>query len=121
MGKKIKNLIDSKKYRPKDIVVLYRANYTSRIPEEGLIFNQIPYRVYGGIKFFQRKEIKDILAYLTLMVNPEDEISIRRVINIPPRRIGDSTVDKISLYATNNRMSFYQTLQLTNDTNSYIN
>ena len=121
IGKKIKALIDSKKYQPKDIVVLYRANYTSRIPEEGLIFNQIPYRVYGGIKFFQRKEIKDILAYLTLMVNPEDEISIRRIINVPSRRIGESTVEKISLYAAYNRLSFYQALKITNDTNSYIN
>ncbi|MCF0227569.1 MAG: UvrD-helicase domain-containing protein [Malacoplasma sp.] len=121
IGKKVKELIDSKKYQPKDIVILYRANFTSRIPEEGLIFNQIPYRVYGGIKFFQRKEIKDILAYLTLMTNPQDEISIRRVINVPARRIGESTIDKVSLYASMNSIPFYEALKLTNDQNSYIN
>lgn len=75
-----------------DIAVLYRTNAQSRIPEESLMQTGIPYRVFGGQKFYERKEIKDIIAYLRVIANPADDLSLTRIINVPKRAIGDSTV-----------------------------
>ncbi len=92
--------------RNSDIAVLYRTNAQSRIFEEYLRRYNVPYRIFGGLSFYQRKEVKDLIAYLRLAVNPGDEEALRRVINYPKRGIGDSTVDKISELAgqTNQRM-----------------
>ncbi|MCB9082429.1 MAG: UvrD-helicase domain-containing protein [Lewinellaceae bacterium] len=83
----------------KEIAILYRTNAQSRIFEEYLRRYNLPYRVFGGLSFYQRKEVKDLIAYLRLAVNPRDEEALRRVINYPKRAIGDTTVDKISAAA----------------------
>ena len=82
-----------------DCAILYRSNAQSRLFEEALIQAQIPYRVYGGLRFFERAEIKDALAYLRLMVNPEDDPSFERAVNMPPRGIGARTLDAVRAYA----------------------
>jgi len=85
-----------------DMAILYRTNAQSRVPEEHLVFSGVPYRVYGGQKFYDRKEIKDILAYLRLTVNPADDVALRRIINEPRRGIGDATVETLAAWATEN-------------------
>ena len=82
-----------------DIGILYRTNAQSRRLEETLVRCGIRYRIYGGLRFYERKEIKDILAYLRLLVNPADDVSLRRIINVPKRAIGDATVDLLEEYA----------------------
>lgn len=86
--------------RFENFAVLYRTNAQSRILEESLRKRNIPYRIYGGVSFFQRKEVKDVVAYMRLALNPTDEEAIRRVINMPARKIGDTTMKKVSLAAT---------------------
>ncbi len=109
IAKKIIELT-KEKYKYSDIAILYRSNYLSRIFEEQLMTNNIPYYIFGGIKFYQRKEIKDLLAYLRLMIS-EDEISIKRIINIPGRKIGDTTINKMQDFATKNNLSLFDTLK----------
>jgi|TARA_B110000881_G_scaffold200805_1_gene199428 DNA helicase-2/ATP-dependent DNA helicase PcrA len=84
-----------------DIAVFYRTNAQSRVLEERLVRNGIPYKVVGGTRFYDRKEVKDALAYLKLVVNPSDEVAIKRVINVPKRGIGDSSVAKLDQWAAN--------------------
>jgi DNA helicase-2/ATP-dependent DNA helicase PcrA len=93
-----------------DYAVLYRTNAQSRVLEEVLLKSNIPYRVVGGIKFYERKEIKDLLAYLRLVVNPDDDLSLRRVINVPRRGIGEGTMEKIVRYAEERGLSLYRAL-----------
>ncbi|MDE6181777.1 MAG: DNA helicase PcrA [Eubacteriales bacterium] len=95
----------------KDFAILYRANTLSRLIEEQLVQLSIPYKLYGGINFYGRKEIKDILAYLKLLQNPNDDISLKRIINVPKRSIGDTTVLKVSQYASENKISFFEALK----------
>ncbi|WP_396276589.1 UvrD-helicase domain-containing protein [Haloimpatiens lingqiaonensis] len=97
--KTIKNLMKEKNKNFKDFAILYRTNAQSRIFEDVFIKNAIPYRIIGGLKFYDRKEIKDILAYLKLINNPVDDISLKRIINVPKRAIGDTTVEKIQHFA----------------------
>ncbi len=85
--------------QPGDAAVLYRVNAQSRVIEEALVRSGIPYRVYGGLRFYDRKEVKDLVAYLRLVVNPDDEVSLRRIINEPRRAIGDATVAQLAAYA----------------------
>ena len=94
IAKKILEYLE-KGYQRKEIAVFFRINALSRPIENALISHKIPYRMIGGVKFFQRKEIKDILSYLRLILNPEDEISLERIINMPPRGIGKKTLEKI--------------------------
>ncbi|QRG68270.1 DNA helicase PcrA [Brevibacillus choshinensis] len=91
--------------------VLYRTNAQSRVVEEVFIKSNIPYTIVGGTKFYDRKEIKDILAYLRLISNPDDDISLARIINVPKRNIGDTTVDKLQAYANANGQSLFQAIQ----------
>lgn len=91
--------------------VLYRTNAQSRVVEEVLIKSNIPYTIVGGTKFYDRKEIKDILAYLRLISNPDDDISLMRIINVPKRNIGDTTVDKLQAYATAHGQSLFAAIQ----------
>lgn len=95
VANKIYNLVAEKSIHYSDIAVLYRTNAQSRILEESLRKRNLPYKIYGGLSFYQRKEIKDILAYLRLLVNPDDEESLKRIINYPARGIGDTTQQKI--------------------------
>lgn len=94
----------------KDIAVLYRTNAQSRVLEETFLKSNVPYVMVGGQKFYDRKEIKDVLSYLRLIANSADDISLRRVINIPKRGIGPSSVDKIAAYATSNSISMFEAL-----------
>ena len=94
-----------------DVAVLYRTNAQSRSIEEALRRGGIPYRMVGGTSFYQRKEIKDALAYLRLAVNPSDEASILRVLNVPTRGIGGKTVDQLRQYATEHRVALWQAVQ----------
>ena len=94
-----------------DVAVLYRTNAQSRSIEEALRRGGIPYRMVGGTSFYQRKEIKDALAYLRLAVNPSDEASILRVLNVPTRGIGGKTVEQLRRYATEHRVSLWQAVQ----------
>jgi DNA helicase-2/ATP-dependent DNA helicase PcrA len=94
----------------KDIAILYRTNAQSRIFEEQLRRFNIPYRVFGGMSFYQRKEVKDLIAYLRLVVNPGDEEALRRSINNPKRGIGDTTLDKIIAYANEQNLPLWQCL-----------
>ena len=93
-----------------DFAVLYRTNAQSRLFEEHLRKNGMPYRIYGGLSFYQRKEIKDIIAYFRLAVNPNDEEALKRIINYPARGIGDTTIAKIIAVATSNNVSLWNVL-----------
>lgn len=94
----------------KDFAVLYRTNAQSRVIEEVFVKANIPYQMVGGTKFYDRKEIKDMLAYLRLIANPDDDLSFRRVVNVPKRGIGQTTVDKLGLYALEKGLSMYAAL-----------
>jgi len=94
-----------------DIAVLYRTNAQSRVVEEMFVKANIPYRMVGGIKFYERKEIKDLLAYLRLIANPDDDISFARVVNVPKRGIGAASLDKLADYALQEDMSLIQAIQ----------
>jgi DNA helicase-2/ATP-dependent DNA helicase PcrA len=98
-------------YRNNDFAILYRTNAQSRAFEEALRRLNIPYRIYGGTSFYQRREIKDLLAYLKLTVNHQDEEALKRVINYPARGIGQTTIDKISIIATNENKSMWEVLE----------
>ena len=97
-------------YAYNDMAILYRTNAQSRLLEEKLVVSNIPYRIYGGINFYQRREIKDILAYLKVVVNDSDGQSVKRIINVPKRGIGQTTVDRVQLYADENRITFWEAL-----------
>ena len=105
----------------KEFAILYRTNAQSRAIEDALRKRDIPYRIYGGLSFYQRKEIKDLLAYMRLIVNPKDEESLKRVINFPPRGIGQATLDKLIIGAKNNGISIFETVQNARKLNLSIN
>jgi len=107
-GEIAKNVKEGRQYA--DHAILYRTNAQSRVIEEILIKSDIPYQIVGGIKFYDRKEIKDILAYLRLISNPDDDISLVRIINVPKRGIGDTTVGKIADEAARRGISMYAAL-----------
>ncbi len=90
-----------------DFAVLYRTNAQSRTLEEKFVELGVPYRIYGAVNFYARKEIKDVLAYLKTIDNARDEVAVRRIINVPKRGIGLTTIEKVSVYADENDMSFY--------------
>ena len=91
-----------------DFAILYRTNAQSRNFEEALRKRSMPYRIYGGLSFYQRKEVKDAIAYMRMVVNPDDGEALRRVINYPSRKIGETTLDKIAQAAANNNTSLWQ-------------
>ena len=94
----------------RDFAVLYRTNAQSRVVEEVFLKSNVPYGIVGGTKFYDRKEVKDILAYLRLISNPDDDISLQRIINVPKRGIGQATLDKIATYAIQFGISMYQAI-----------
>lgn len=92
----------------KDFAVLYRTNAQSRVLEEALRRWRIPYQIIGGIQFYERKEIKDILAYLRVLVNPKDSVSLKRILNVPPRGLGSGTLEKLETSAKQNGLSLLE-------------
>ncbi|MGI8386341.1 DNA helicase PcrA [Robertmurraya sp. P23] len=107
---KIKEAVQSGERKYSDFAILYRTNAQSRVMEEVLLKSNIEYSIVGGVKFYDRKEIKDTLAYLRLIANPDDDISLTRVINVPKRGVGSSSVDKIANFADMHDMSMFQAL-----------
>lgn len=108
-----KNINDGYAYN--DCAILYRTNAQSRAIEEKLLGHNIPYRIYGGINFYSRKEIKDILAYLKTIDNGMDEIAVRRILNVPKRGIGATSVGKIQAYSDEQNIGFYEALKQAED------
>lgn len=104
-----------------DFAVLYRTNAQSRAIEDALRKKDIPYRIYGGLSFYQRKEIKDVLAYLRLVTNPADEESLKRIINFPARGIGQTTVDKLVVAANQYETSVFEVMERVDQLNLGIN
>ena len=97
-----------------NVAILYRTNAQSRPIEDSLRLNKIPYQIFGGVSFYNRKEIKDVLAYLRVIVNSSDEESLKRIINYPARGIGQVTINKIILAANKNDLTLYETIQKNN-------
>jgi len=93
-----------------DMAILYRTNAQSRVLEEMLMRAGIPYKVFGGLRFYDRKEVRDIIAYLRVMINPSDDVSLKRIINQPKRSIGDATIAELSRHAMENEMPLYSAL-----------
>ena len=109
IANKIDELImDGREYR--DFAVLYRTNAQSRALEEQFMRKSIPYRLCGGTRFYDRKEIRDIHAYLKIVANPYDDVAVKRVVNVPKRGIGTTSIDKASDFAAENGLSFYEAL-----------
>ena len=103
------NLTEQRKYN--DFAILYRTNAQSRAMEDALRKRNIPYKIFGGLSFYQRKEIKDTLAYLRIIINPKDEESLKRVINYPTRGIGQTTIDKLVVGAKQHGLTLFQTAE----------
>lgn len=97
-------------YQYKDCAILYRTNAQSRLFEERFITANIPYKIFGGVNFYARKEVKDLLAYLKTIDNGQDDLAVRRIINIPKRGIGAASINKVALYAQEQEISFYDAL-----------
>jgi DNA helicase-2/ATP-dependent DNA helicase PcrA len=102
----IHRLVDNGDHRYGDVAVFYRTNVQSRVLEEALVRSGVPYRVFGGVKFYDRREIKDALAYLKALVNPDDEVSWKRIANTPRRGVGDTSVNRIDAYASGAGVTF---------------
>ncbi len=107
----IKELIDEGGWKYSDFAVLYRTNAQSRSFEEKCVASSVPYRLIGGVNFYQRQEIKDILAYLKTIASGRDELAVRRIINVPKRGIGTASLEKVALYAEQNGVSFFNALE----------
>ena len=97
--------------RYRDFAILYRVNPQSRLFEEAMRTYRIPYKLVGGTEFFDRKEVKDFIGYLKAAINPNDEVSIRRVVNVPPRNIGPVTLERLSDHAAAHELSFFEALE----------
>lgn len=93
-----------------NFAVLYRTNAQSRTIEDQLVRKNIPYRLFGGVRFYERKEIRDILSYLKVLSNPSDAVALRRIVNVPKRGIGDTSVEKVANYASLHNMSLYEAI-----------
>ncbi|HEY7224241.1 MAG TPA: DNA helicase PcrA [Micromonosporaceae bacterium] len=106
VAREIDRLREDDVARPGDVAIFYRTNAQSRVFEEIFIRHGLPYKVVGGVRFYERAEVKDALAYLRALTNPDDTVSLRRIVNTPRRNIGDRTVSAIDAYATRERLSF---------------
>lgn len=108
----ISRKVGAGKWRYGDCAVLYRTNAQSRMFEEKFLFANVPYKIIGGINFYGRKEIKDVLAYLKTIENGRDDLAVRRIINVPKRGIGATTINRVQEYANTEDMSFYDALRV---------
>ena len=106
LAREIHRLVEEFPYRYGDLAVFYRTNAQSRVLEEVFVRSGIPYRVVGGVKFYDRKEVKDVLAYLRALTNPDDEVSLKRIVNVPKRGVGDTSVGKVETYAAERNLTF---------------
>lgn len=111
IAREIEKLVNARKFNFKDFAVLYRTNAQSRVLEEMMVKMGLPYRIVGGLKFYQRKEIKDIMAYLRVVANPSDDVSLLRIINVPRRGIGEATVYELKRVAEENERSVYDIIK----------
>jgi len=109
--REIDSLTDAGACAPGDVAVFYRTNAQSRVLEEVFVRTGLPYRIVGGVRFYERKEIRDILAYLRVLANPEDTVSLRRILNVPKRGIGDRAEAVIEMFAARERITFAQALR----------
>jgi DNA helicase-2/ATP-dependent DNA helicase PcrA len=117
----IRSLQDMGHSNPGDTAVFYRTNAQSRIFEEIFMRAAIPYKVVGGLRFYERKEVKDLLAYLRVLANPNDEVSLRRIINFPKRGIGDRALEEVEIFSQANGISFWQALLRVNEATAVPN
>ena len=124
-GRFVASSIFEEKYKSQlrndQFAVLYRTNAQSRSIEDALRRKNIPFQIFGGLSFYQRKEIKDIIAYLRLIVNPNDEESLKRIINYPPRGIGQTTLDKIQIFSNENNLTIFDIVEDINNSEININ
>ncbi len=111
IARTLKDLKSVHSYRHGDFVILYRTNAQSRLLEEGLIQASLPYKIVGGLRFFERKEIKDVLAYLQILENPADSLALRRLINAPARGVGNTSLSRLVDYAESHGLSLYESLR----------
>ena len=111
----VDRLTDEGLARPAGVAVFYRTNAQSRVFEEVFIRVGLPYKVVGGVRFYERREVRDALAYLRVVSNPEDSVSLRRILNVPKRGIGDRAEAMVEAYASRERLSFFQALQRVED------
>ena len=115
VAQEVDRLTDDGEVRPGDVAVFYRTNAQSRVFEEVFIRVGLPYKVVGGVRFYERKEVRDLLAYLRVLGNPEDTVSLRRILNVPKRGIGDRAEACVEAYAARERISFWQALRRPED------
>lgn len=115
VAKTIQTMINAGEGTFNDYAIFYRTNAQSRVLEEQLRTLAIPYRLVGGVRFYERMEIKDILSYMKLAINPADDIALKRIINVPVRGIGKTTVEKIEEYAAEKNINMYEAIQKTCD------
>ncbi|MEY4232792.1 MAG: hypothetical protein RL144_992 [Actinomycetota bacterium] len=118
IAEEIRSLQNGGLSTPGDTAIFYRTNAQSRVFEEVFMRTALPYKVVGGLRFYERREVKDLLAYLRVLANCEDEISLRRIINVPKRGIGDTSLDYVDLFANNCGISFWQGLLRCNEITS---
>jgi DNA helicase-2/ATP-dependent DNA helicase PcrA len=109
----VESLMRAEAYEPNDFAVFYRTNAQSRVLEDLLRSHSIPYKIVGGVKFYERLEIKDMLGYLKVLINPADEVALKRIINTPARGIGKSTVEKVEQVSIDQKISFYEAILYT--------
>src|SRR5499427_7421104 len=110
VAEEVDRLTDEGLAKPGDVAVFYRTNAQSRVFEEVFIRVGLPYRVVGGVRFYERREVRDLLAYLRLIANPADEVSLRRVLNVPRRGIGDRAEEYVAAYAQREGIAFADAL-----------
>src|SRR5204862_198042 len=106
LSREIRRMVEECPYRYGDLAVFYRTNAQSRVLEEVFVRSGIPYRVVGGVKFYDRREVKDVLAYLRALANPDDEVSLKRIVNVPKRGVGDTSVNKVEAHAAERNLTF---------------
>ena len=111
VSEEIDRLTDDRSARPADVAIFYRTNAQSRVFEETFIRVGLPYKVVGGVRFYERREVRDALAYLRMLVNPDDSVSLRRILNTPKRGIGDRAVECVNSFAERERITFWAALQ----------
>jgi DNA helicase II / ATP-dependent DNA helicase PcrA len=115
VAQEIDRLSDEEGVTPGQVAIFYRTNAQSRVFEEVFIRVGLPYKVVGGVRFYERKEVRDLVAYLRVLANPEDTVSLRRVLNVPKRGIGDRAEACVEVYASRERISFWQGLRLADE------